>query len=308
MNLFNRKQDTDKSSKKLKSASMENRNEKLLEKLKTAIDETEAVLIGAGSGLSASAGFTYSGERFEKHFSGFIKKYHLNDMYSAGFYPFPTLEEYWAYGSRHIYYNRYDLEKNKVYSGLLEIVKNKDYFIITTNVDHQFQLAGFDKERLFYTQGDYGLWQCSVPCHQKIYDNEAAVRQMMEKQKDFKIPSELIPYCEKCGAPMIMNLRINSTFVQDEGWDRASQNYRNFLISHKKSKILFLELGVGGNTPGIIKYPFWNMAAGNSSSIYACINRGESVCPSEIKGRSILLYADIKEILEKLSVVKQRRI
>ena len=308
MNLFNRKQDTDKSSKKLKSESMENRNEKLLEKLKTAIDETEAVLIGAGSGLSASAGFTYSGERFEKHFSGFIKKYHLNDMYSAGFYPFPTLEEYWAYWSRHIYYNRYDLEKNKVYSGLLEIVKNKDYFIITTNVDHQFQLAGFDKERLFYTQGDYGLWQCSVPCHQKTYDNEAAVRQMMEKQKDFKIPSELIPYCEKCGAPMTMNLRIDSTFVQDEGWDRASRNYRNFLISYKKSKILFLELGVGGNTPGIIKYPFWNMAAGNSSSIYACINRGESVCPSEIKGRSILLDADIKEILEKLSVVKQRRI
>ena len=274
MNLFNRKQDTDKSSKKLKSESMENRNEKLLEKLKAAIDETEAVLIGAGSGLSVSAGFTYSGERFEKHFSGFIKKYHLNDMYSAGFYPFPTLEEYWAYWSRHIYYNRYDLEKNKVYSGMIEIVKNKDYFIITTNVDHQFQLAGFDKERLFYTQGDYGLWQCSVPCHQKTYDNEAAVRQMMEKQKDFKIPSELIPYCEKCGAPMTMNLRIDSTFVKDEGWDRASRNYRNFLISYKKSKILFLELGVGGNTPGIIKYPFWNMAAGNSSSIYACINRG----------------------------------
>ena len=308
MNLFNRKQDTDKSSKKLKSESMENRNEKLLEKLKAAIDETEAVLIGAGSGLSVSAGFTYSGERFEKHFSGFIKKYHLNDMYSAGFYPFPTLEEYWAYWSRHIYYNRYDLEKNKVYSGMIEIVKNKDYFIITTNVDHQFQLAGFDKERLFYTQGDYGLWQCSVPCHQKTYDNEAAVRQMMEKQKDFKIPSELLPYCEKCGAPMTMNLRIDSTFVQDEGWDRASRNYRNFLISYKKSKILFLELGVGGNTPGIIKYPFWNMAAGNSSSIYACINRGESVCPSEIKGRSILLDTDIKEILEKLSVVKQRRI
>ncbi len=308
MNLFNRKQDTDKSSKKLKSESMENRNEKLLEKLKATIDETEAVLIGAGSGLSASAGFTYSGERFEKHFSGFIKKYHLNDMYSAGFYPFPTLEEYWAYWSRHIYYNRYDLEKNKVYSGMIEIVKNKDYFIITTNVDHQFQLAGFDKERLFYTQGDYGLWQCSVPCHQKTYDNEAAVRQMMEKQKDFKIPSELIPYCEKCGAPMTMNLRIDSTFVQDEGWDRASRNYRNFLISYKKSKIPFLELGVGGNTPGIIKYPFWNMAAGNSSSIYACINRGESVCPSEIKGRSILLDTDIKEILEKLSVVKQRRI
>ena len=308
MNLVNRKQDTDKSSKKLKSESMENRNEKLLEKLKAAIDETEAVLIGAGSGLSVSAGFTYSGERFEKHFSGFIKKYHLNDMYSAGFYPFPTLEEYWAYWSRHIYYNRYDLEKNKVYSGMIEIVKNKDYFIITTNVDHQFQLAGFDKERLFYTQGDYGLWQCSVPCHQKTYDNEAAVRQMMEKQKDFKIPSELIPYCEKCGAPMTMNLRIDSTFVQDEGWDRASRNYRNFLISYKKSKILFLELGVGGNTPGIIKYPFWNMAAGNSSSIYACINRGESVCPSEIKGRSILLDTDIKEILEKLSVVKQRRI
>jgi len=297
MNLFNRNKDK-------KEDYVNSENERLLEKLKQAIEDTDIILIGAGAGLSAAAGFTYSGERFEKYFNDFIEKYYLTDMYSAGFYPFQTPEEYWAYWSCHIYYNRYNLEKNSLYSDLLEIVKNKDYFVITTNVDHQFQLAGFDKSKLFYTQGDYGLWQCSVPCHQKTYDNENTVKLMIEKQKNCKIPSELIPYCEKCGAPMTMNLRIDRTFVQDEGWNRAAQNYKDFVLRHKDSKILFLELGVGGNTPGIIKYPFWNMTSSNPSSIYACINKEGTVSPSEIKDRSILLNNDIKKVLEKLSIVK----
>lgn len=220
-----------------------------IELLKNKLETADAILIGAGAGLSTSAGLTYSGERFEKHFADFKEKYGITDMYSGGFYPFDTLEEYWAWWSRHIYINRYDVEIGKPYKDLLEIVKDKDYFVLTTNVDHQFQLAGFDKKRLFYTQGDYGLWQCSKPCHNETYDNESVVRKMVALQKNMKIPTELIPHCPKCGAPMTMNLRCDDTFVQDEGWYKAAERYRLFVNRHKDLNILLLELGVGTNTP-----------------------------------------------------------
>ena len=232
-------------------------------RLAEAVKEADAVVIGAGSGLSTSAGLTYSGERFEKYFGDFIAKYHIWDMYSGGFYPYPDLEEYWAWWSRHIYYNRYVDALEPVYPNLHEVVKDKDYFVLTTNVDHQFQKAGFDKKWLFYTQGDYGLWQCSKSCHQKTYDNEDVVRRMISEQKDMKISTELIPKCPVCGAPMTMNLRCDGTFVQDEGWYAASGRYDDFIRRHKETRILFLELGVGGNTPVIIKYPFWQMTAAN---------------------------------------------
>lgn len=266
-------------------------------RLKEAVKETDAVMIGAGSGLSASAGFTYSGERFEKYFGDFIAKYHIRDMYSGGFYTYPALEEYWAWWSRHIYYNRYVDAPKSVYPALYELVKDKDYFVLTTNVDHQFQKAGFDKKRLFYTQGDYGLWQCSKPCHQKTYDNEDAVRKMISEQRDMKIPTELIPKCPVCGAPMTMNLRCDGTFVQDEGWYAASERYNDFIRRHKETHILFLELGVGGNTPGIIKYPFWQMTADNPKAVYACVNDGEAVCPQGITGQSICIDGDIGWVL-----------
>lgn len=271
-----------------------------IDKLKKEIENADAVVIGAGAGLSASAGFTYSGERFEKHFSDFRIKYGITDMYSGGFYPFGTPEEYWAWWSRHIYFNRYDTEAGKPYVDLLSIIKYKDYFVITTNVDHQFQLAGFDKKRLFYTQGDYGLWQCSKACHDKTYDNEETVRKMIAKQENMKIPSELIPYCPVCGAPMTMNLRCDDTFVQDSGWYAAATRYDEFIRSRKDLRILFLELGVGTNTPAIIKYPFWQMTAKNPEAIYACINLGEAMCPKAIENRSVCINADIKEILEAL--------
>lgn len=250
--------------------------------------------------MSTSAGLTYSGERFLKYFSDFHEKYKINDMYSGGFFPYETLEEYWAWWSRHIYVNRYDQPNRKPYADLLELVKDKDYFVLTTNVDHQFQLAGFDKKRLFYTQGDYGLWQCSKPCHQKTYDNEKTVRKMFTEQKDMKIPSELIPYCPVCGAPMTMNLRSDNTFVQDEGWYTASSRYEDFIRRHKDLHILFLELGVGANTPVIIKYPFWQMTVKNPKSTYACINFGEAFCPEEIQNQSICINADIKKVLEDI--------
>ena len=267
-----------------------------IQRLKRAIDEADAVVIGAGAGLSTSAGFTYSGERFEKYFSEFREKYGFDDMYAGGFYPYETPEEKWAFWSRYIFINRYMDAPKPVYEQLLALVKDKDYFVITTNVDHCFQKAGFDKARLFYTQGDYGLFQCSVPCTPVTYDNENMVRDMMEQQSDMKIPSELVPTCPVCGKPLTMNLRSDDTFVEDEGWHRAAQRYHQFLRSHD-GKVLFLELGIGYNTPSIIKFPFWQMTAENPDAIYACINFGEAMYPEEIQAQTIAIDGDIGEVI-----------
>lgn len=271
-----------------------------IERLREALDNADAVVIGAGAGLSTSAGLTYDGERFESVFADFIQKYHIPDMYSGGFYPFETLEEYWAWWSRHIMVNRYEKAPKPVYDELLSLVEGKDYFVLTTNVDHQFQLAGFEKKRLFYTQGDYGLWQCSGPCHREIYDNEKTIRRMAAEQQDMKIPSGLIPRCPKCGRPMTMNLRCDNTFVQDDGWYQAAGRYNDFLRRHKGQRMLFLELGVGMNTPAIIKYPFWQMAVQNPNAVYACINMGQVACPDEIRRRAICIDFDIGGTLDRL--------
>ena len=270
-----------------------------IQRLKKAIDEANAIVIGAGAGLSTSAGFTYSGERFEKYFSDFGEKYGFNDMYSGGFYQYETPEEMWAYWSRYIYINRYMDAPKPVYENLLELVKDKDYFVITTNVDHCFQKAGFDKERLFYTQGDYGLFQCSEPCTPVTYDNEDMVRDMVERQSDMRIPSELIPKCPNCGKPLTMNLRSDDKFVEDEGWDRAAERYNQFLRT-RKGKILYLELGVGYNTPGIIKFPFWQMTAKNPDATYACVNYGETMFPEEIQEQAISIDSDIGQVIEDI--------
>ena len=270
------------------------------ERLQTALRDCDAVVIGAGSGLSAAAGFTYAGERFEQHFSDFAQKYGIQDMYSGGFYPFPTQEAFWAYWSRYIYINRYQDAPKPVYETLLKLVRDKDYFVITTNVDHCFQKAGFDKKRLFYTQGDYGLFQCSEPCCQETFDNEAVIRLMMERQENMKIPTELLPVCPHCGKPLTMNLRSDDRFVEDEGWHRAAERYENFLRVRAGQKTLFLELGVGYNTPVIIKYPFWQMTAKNPNAIYACINLGDAYAPDDIAARSICIDGDIGEILTQL--------
>ena len=282
--------------------------------LREILDSAECVVVGAGAGLSASAGFSYSGGRFKKYFSDFEAKYHFHDMYSGGFADFSSLEENWAYWSRFIYINRYMDAPLPVYEKLFELVRGKDYFIITTNVDHCFQKAGFDKKRLFYTQGDYGLFQCCVPCHKKTYDNEEIVRKMLisqgfgfkdsENRKDgeiifpenplkMEIPSELVPHCPVCGKPMSMNLRCDGTFVEDDGWHEAAKRYQDFLEKHKNARTLFLELGVGGNTPGIIKYPFWNLVHQNKNAFYASLNMEKEEIPIEIKARSVLIKGDI---------------
>lgn len=271
-----------------------------IELLKNKIKTADAVVIGAGAGLSTAAGFTYAGERFQKYFADFIEKYNFKDMYSGGFYPFETPEEHWAYRSRYIYINRYMYAPNDTYKRLLELVKDKDYFVITTNVDHQFQKAGFDKSRLFYTQGDYGLFQCCEPCHNKTYDNEEVIRRMIAEQKNMRIPSELISKCPKCGRPMTMNLRCDDKFVQDEGWYGASERYSKFLCRQKNADVMFLELGVGFNTPIIIKYPFWQKTSKNPDAVYACINYGEAFCPEELEEKSICINGDIGKILSEL--------
>lgn len=283
------------------------------------INDADTVVVGAGAGLSTSAGFTYSGERFKKYFSDFEKKYGFHDMYSGSFNDYESLEEMWAFWSRLIYINRYMAAPKPVYEKVLELIKDKNYFVITTNVDHCFQKAGIDKNRLFYTQGDYGLWQCSKPCHKETYDNGLFVENMIREQGfriaqngnlelpengfnriKMSVSSNLVPKCPECGEPMAMNLRSDNSFVEDKGWNKACGRYEEFLNKYKDSNIVFLELGVGGNTPGIIKYPFWQMTYANPKARYVCINKGEAVVPQEIEKQSICVNDDIYEVLKSI--------
>jgi NAD-dependent SIR2 family protein deacetylase len=285
--------------------------------LREALQAADAVIIGAGAGLSTSAGFRYTGERFHTYFQDFAECYGFSDMYSGGFYPYKTLEEHWGYWSRYIYVNRYMDPPKTVYNDLFALVQDKDYFVLTTNVDHCFQKAGFDGHRLFYTQGDYGLFQCSEPCHRDTYDNKEMVREMVLSQgftiapdgtlvlpegvtPKRTVPSELVPRCPNCGKPMSMNLRADNTFVEDEGWHLHADYYAEFLRRHESLSILFLELGVGYNTPGIIKYPFWQMTDRNPKATFCSINAAQPEVPKEIAKRSICICGDIGAVLSKL--------
>ena len=281
--------------------------------------QADAVAVGAGAGLSTAAGLTYSGQRFERLFPDFIAAYGLRDMYSAGFYPFPSLQERWAYWSRHIWCNRYVQPPKDTYAKLLQLLDSRDYFVLTTNVDHQFQSAGFAKERLFYMQGDYGLWQCAEPCHLRTYDNYDRVRQMVEAQGVrigvggeitvpaggllMEVPDELVPRCPVCSGPMEMNLRADSTFVEDAGWHEAAARYRRFTEAHRGGRVVYMELGVGMNTPGIIKYPFWRAVHANPEASYVCANLGEAYAPAQIGERSILIDGDLNVVLDEVSAM-----
>ena len=288
-----------------------------ISRLKTEIETAEAIVIGAGAGLSTAAGLTYSGERFLKYFGDFAERFGIRDMYSGGFYPFPDAETRWAWWARHIYYNRYVPAPRPVYEDLRKLVQGKDCFVITTNVDHQFQRAGFDKKRLFYTQGDYGLFQSVNPAIRKTYDNEEWVMQAMEAQGfvrnekgifempaggsvSMKIPALLIPKCPDDGSDVTMNLRADDSFVEDEGWHRASAAYADFLRRHEGMHVLFLEIGVGMNTPVICKYPFWQMTKDNPKAVYACLNFNDAYCPVEIEKQSVCIDGDSAEVIKQL--------
>lgn len=267
--------------------------------VKKILEEADAIVIGAGAGLSAAAGFEYGGKTFLDNFKYMHDEYGYNDMYSAGFHDFDTNEEYWGYWSKMIYLNRYKLGSLPLYQTIYNLVNDKNYFVITTNVDHQFQLAGFNKERLFYMQGDYGLFQCSVPCHQKTYDNEAQIKEMLGSIKDNKISKSLIPRCPKCGSIMIPNLRCDNHFVEDLGWHNAKKRYDNFIKQYKNKKIVFLELGVGFSTPVWIKYPFINMTYLNKAATYICVDNGYVEIPNEIKNQSLIFHQDINEFFDE---------
>lgn len=271
-------------------------------RLAKLLKETENVIIGAGSGLSTAAGYTYSGERFDRYFPDFRDKYHIWDIYSGGFYPFESQELFWGWWCRYIWINRYEPIPNDAYDLLYQLVKDKDYFVLTTNVDHCFQRARFDRKRLFYTQGDYGLFQSADPhgvTAHRTYDNKEIVREMLLSEgftfdgedhllwpKDGKvsmeIDSSLIPVCPDDGEAVTMNLRQDDKFVQDEGWHVAADRYQDFLKKRLHEKILYLELGVGMNTPGIIKYPFWRLTYDNPKASYVTINMDETCVPEEI--------------------------
>ena len=273
---------------------------KKAEKLRAALQQADTVLIGAGAGLSTAAGFCYAGARFRQYFSDFEEKYGFHDMYTGGFYPWESPEEYWAYWSRYILVNRYMDPPKPVYTQLLDLVRGKDCFVLTTNVDHCFQKAGFESRRLFCTQGDYGLFQCTAPCCTETFDNEAVIRAMAEQQRDMKIPSELIPRCPHCGRPLTVNLRADDRFVEDAEWEKAAQRYSDFLQQHSGSRMLLLELGVGYNTPAIIKFPFWSMTSENPQAAYACLNMEYTDVPPAIARQSISIRGDIAEILQLL--------
>lgn len=278
--------------------------EEEIKELGRQLEQAEAIVVGAGAGLSTSAGLTYGGTRFQRLFPDFIDKYKLTDMYSAGFYPFGSQEEKWAYWSRHIDCNRYQPGACGLYKRLHEILKNKNYFVITTNVDHQFRLAGFPEERIFATQGDYGLFQCKKACHNTLYENRKQVEEMVRRQEDMRIPPELIPKCPVCGGEMEVNLRRDRYFVEDEAWHKAAARYEKFLKDTRGKRVLLLELGVGMNTPVIIKYPFWQMTAENPRAVYACVNLGEAIAPKEIAEHAVCIDGDIGEILKQLTLNK----
>ena len=292
--------------------------EKQLKIAKEKIAGADSILIGAGAGLSAAAGFDYSGKKFHEFFFDFEEKYNITDIYSGGFYPFPDEETFWAWWSRAIYLNRYCPAPNNLYSELFDLIKDFDYFVLTTNVDHQFQKAGFDKKRLFYTQGDYGLFQSEDNRIKKTYDNEEIIFKMMVAQgfeKDEKgnfkvpddkkikmaIPSDLIPICPDGGGKMKMNLRCDDSFVEDEGWRKAYLRYDDFIRRHKNTDTVYFELGVGMNTPAIIKFPFWESVGKNKNAFYISVTKGDAFCPDEIKDRAVCIDGDIREFIKNLS-------
>ena len=293
-----------------------------LSRLSEALRQADAVMIGAGAGLSTAAGFVYAGERFNRYFSDFGEKYGFHDMYSGGFYPYDTQEEFWAYWSRYIWVNRYMDAPKPVYDDLFRLVKDQDYFVLTTNVDHCFQKAGFDKKRLFYTQGDYGLFQCSEPCCKKTWDNEAVIRGMIQSQgfvigehndlivpegvkPAMAVPTRLLPKCPNCGKPLTMNLRSDDRFVEDEGWANAAVEYEAWVTAHQDKRVLYLEIGVGWNTPGIIKYNFWNQAYRNEKAVYACLNYDDARIPKELAERGIAIDGDSAQVISPLAGSKE---
>lgn len=267
------------------------------------IKDADAIIIGAGAGASTAAGIEYGGKRFTDNFAEFIKKYgghYMTDMYSAGFYPFPTEEAKWGYWSKHALINCIDIPALPFYKELYEIVKDKDYFVLTTNVDHQFYKAGFADERIFATQGDYSEIQCERACHQKVYNAEELFKKMDASRKDCLIPTELVPHCPVCGGKMTMHLRCDNYFVEDEKWHESADRYADFLEQNKDKKVVLLELGVGFNTPVIIRFPFEKLVRERDKYSLIRLNMNEAVIPESFKKRAVGIGGDMAEAVNDI--------
>lgn len=269
-------------------------------KIKELIKNADAILIGAGAGLSSSAGIDYSKYSFSKNFPELVKAYGMTDMYTSSFYDFDSEEERWSYWAKHINYSFIAPPPLKTYKELYELVKNKNYFVITTNVDGQFEKSGFDKTRVFEVQGSYGKMQCSVGCHNRVYDNTKLVKKMLECKDNLKIDKELIPKCPVCGKNMEINIRKDSFFIEDDNWHYLNDNYEKFIKNNIDKKMILIELGVGFNTPGIIRYPFDQLAYKYDNVTLIRINNKYPEILLKSKGKSISIAEDCTEAIKML--------
>ena len=225
-----------------------------------------------------------------------LQKYGFTDLYSSSFYDFETEEEKWAYFAKHIYFACTGMEGTKLYKNIYEAIKDKEYFVITTNVDDQFYKSGFDKNKIFRVQGSYRYIQCSKACHDKLYDDTEMVKDMIKAtDKELKIPSSLVPICPVCFEYMEPNLRKDEYFVEDENWHKQSMAYRDFLERNKDKKLLLLEFGVGFNTPGIIRYPFEKLTKVHEKWKLVRFNK-ELKCFADLKDRFVGITQDLNSI------------
>lgn len=269
-------------------------------KIKDIINNADAIIIGAGSGLSTSAGINYSKKGFKEKFPELTKKYGMTDMYTSSFYDFKTEEEKWSYWAKHIDY-LYNIKATKTYKDLFSIVKNKNYFVITTNVDGQFLKAGFDKDKVFEVQGSLSKIQCAKACHNKLYDDLNLVNKMLKEDKNCKIPSNLVPTCPVCHGKMEVNLRKDEYFIEDDYWHAHSNNYATFVHENKDKNLVLLELGVGFNTPSIIRFPFEQMTQEFKQATLIRINDKHINTAFDLKDKAIFIKDDCNHFLNKIT-------
>lgn len=273
------------------------------------IQKADYVLMGAGAGLSTAAGAVYGGTWFEKNFKEFKEKYgngpYMQDMYSAGFHPYPDEESFWGYWSKQAILGGIDLDVTPLYKDILKLLKDKRIFCLSTNADGQFQKAGYKEEQIFCTQGDYFHIQCQKACHQRTYNAVKLFKQMDQARKNCQIPTYMVPKCPICGGPMTMNLRCDQYFVQDEAWYQAEKRFGDFLNEALKSQknLLLLELGVGFNTPTIIRFPFEKLVKENKQVNLIRLNLNEAVIPESIEQQAVGINKDIKQTIKDLHTV-----
>jgi len=287
---------------RLWAGKMDSNYNKRIDLAKEKIKEADFLLIGAGSGLSTAAGLDYSGERFRKNFSDYEENYGITDMYSGMFYHFDTPEETWAYRARHIDLNRFEMGATKLYKDLLKLIDDKKHFVLTTNVDHQFYLSGFKTQNIFPTQGDYAKFQCSEACHDLLYDNISQIKKMRESTSNFKVPNKLVPICPRCGEPMSIHVRIDENFIENSEYRSNYMRYQNFITEIKNKNAVLLELGVGFNTPSIIKYPFERLTYNNSDYSLIRLNKYNPQGSDENKKKTITFREDVDKIISDLLV------